>query len=151
LEINGTYDPDVDWKMIKTEAYENEFKARRKESAWTDFRLIENMYKIHFGLHAYWRFARDYKAKGHTEEEFKTEMRRQIIEQGKPDRAALEQLAQSRAKSVYDYIIVAGFEKERSSIGPSRQTQSSLGAVPLEFTLTVFGESKEAEAKPVNP
>ncbi|MCX5707898.1 MAG: DUF748 domain-containing protein [Candidatus Omnitrophica bacterium] len=151
IEINGTYDPDADWKTIKTEAYENEFKAKRKESAWTDFRLIEDMYKIHFGLHAYWRFARDYQAKGHTEDEFKTEMRRQIIEGGQPDRAALEQLAQARAKSVYDFIIAAGFEKERLSIGPSRQTQSSVGAVPLEFTLTVFGESKEPEAKPVSP
>jgi hypothetical protein len=151
LEINGTYDPDADWKTIKTEAYENEFKAKRKESAWTDFRLVEDMYKIHFGLHAYWRFARDYQAKAHTEDEFQAEMRRQIIEQGQPDRAALEQLAQGRAKSVYDFVIAAGFEKERTSIGRSRQTQSSLGEVPLEFTLTVFNESKETEAKPVNP
>jgi hypothetical protein len=151
VEINGTYDPDADWKTIKTEAYENGFKAKRKESAWTDFRLVEDMYKIHFGLHAYWRFAKDYQAKGHTEDEFKTEMRRQIIEQGQPDKAALDKLALARAQSVYDFIIASGFEKERSSIGSSRQTQSSVGEVPLEFTLTVFGESKEAAAKPANP
>jgi outer membrane protein OmpA-like peptidoglycan-associated protein len=149
LEINGTYDPDADWKIMKTEAFDNEFQTKKKNSAWSDFRLIEDMYKINFGLHAYWRFARSYQ--GHTEDELKTEMRRQIIEHGQPDKAALEQLAQARAKSVYDFIIAAGFEKERTTIGPSHQTQSSLGVIPLEFTLTVFGESKEAEAKPVNP
>jgi outer membrane protein OmpA-like peptidoglycan-associated protein len=151
LEINGTYDPDADWKTIKTEAFDHEFKIKRANSVRTDFRLIEDMYKIHFGLHSYWRFARDYKAKGHTEDEFKIEMRRQIIEQGQPDKKALEELARARAKSVYDFIIAAGFEGSRASIGSSRPTQSSIGEIPLEFTLIVFGDSNKAEAKPGNP
>jgi hypothetical protein len=148
LEINGSYDPEADWKTIKTEAYENGFKEKRKNSSFSDFRLIEDMYKVTFGLHAYWRFEKDYKAKGKNEEELKAEMRRQIIEGGQPDQAALEALARSRAKLVYDFIISGGFDSARVTIGKSRKTQSSLGQVPLEFTLTVFGDLSAAGPEP---
>jgi outer membrane protein OmpA-like peptidoglycan-associated protein len=150
LEINGSYDPEVDWKTIKTEAFENRFKAARQESVKSDFRLLEDMFKVRFGVHTYWRLARDYKSKGKTEDELKTEMKGLIIKEGLPDKVALEQLAQVRAKSVYDFIITNGFESSRVSIGPSRQTQSSVGQIPLEFTLTVFGDPAAAESRPSN-
>ncbi len=151
LELNGSYDPEVDWKAIKTSAFENEFKAKRRESAFTDFRLFENMYKIRFGLQEYWRLAKEYTKKGKTEDEFKAEMRRQIIERGQPDKSALEQLALSRAKAVYDLILAAGFDSSRLTVGQTRKTQASLGQIPLEFTLTVFGELPATESGSAKP
>lgn len=70
------------------------------------------------------------------------EMRRLIIEKGKADKAALELLAQQRAKAVYDFIISGGFDPARATIGSNRQTQASMGMIPLEFTITVFEEEK---------
>ena len=42
---------------------------------------------------------------------------------------------------VYDALLGEGFDAKRVTLGPVKQTQTSLDVVPLEFTLTVFGET----------
>ncbi|MFA5100721.1 MAG: DUF748 domain-containing protein [Candidatus Omnitrophota bacterium] len=139
IEVNGSYDPQVDWKAMKTEAYDIEYINRRKESARSDFRVVEHMYKLRFGFRDYWKLARKHTVnKVIDESAMKEEMRRLIIEQGKADRSALDMLGQARAKAVYDHIIAGGFDPARIKIGSARETQSSMGLVPSEFTLTVY-------------
>ena len=151
LEINGSFDPEADWKSMKTQAFDTEFANMRKNSTRPDFRLYEDMYKFRFGMTGYWELARKYTSKGKLDEEtLKAEMKRQVIEKGAPDRAALEALARARAKTVYDAIVAAGFDPARVKTGNSRAAQMSLGIVPLEFTLTVFDDSpKVSDNSPV--
>jgi hypothetical protein len=148
VEINGSYDPEVDWKTIKIDAFDNEYKAWSKESSGNDLRVHQELYEKHFGIRAYWAIEREFKAKGTPEEEQKSEIRRRIIESGKPDVPALEALAMARAIPVYDLIIASGFDTNRVKIGPVKATQSSMGMIPLEFTLTVFGETDPASPQP---
>ena len=60
--------------------------------------------------------------------------------------AAMDALASARAAAVHDFIAAQGFDAQRLSMGLNREEQASMGFVPLEFTLTVFGEEPEAEA-----
>jgi hypothetical protein len=141
MEINGSFDPEVDWKIMKTQAFENEFAAKRKDSTRTDFRLLGEMYTGHLGMHEYWALVRQHSVKGVPDEAtINAEVRRQIIEKGAPDKTALDALGQVRAKAVYDVIIAEGFDAGRVKIGTSRPAQASMGVVPMEFTMTVFGE-----------
>lgn len=149
LEINGSYATDEDWKTMKTQAFDDEFAARRKEYTPTDLRIFKNMYEKQFGMRAYWQLERHYtQGKKIDEEALKAEIRRQVIEKGAPDKAALEVLAQKRAQAFYDSIVALGFDSARVKIGASRSTQISMGRVPLEFTLTVYEEAKTAAELP---
>jgi hypothetical protein len=49
-------------------------------------------------------------------------------------------LANNRAQIVHDFLLMRGFDAKRLSIGRPQATQSSMGYVPLQFTLTVFGK-----------
>jgi hypothetical protein len=102
------------------------------------------MFVPRFGRRAYGRLLKGYRLQNgqHDFEKVNAEVKRQLIEQGKPDKAALEALAQARAKIVYDYIAASGFDSARLGSGPSRAVQGSMGFVPLELTLTVFGEER---------
>ena len=149
LEINGSYDTVEDWKAMKTQAFDDELAFRQKEYTPLDLRIFEDMYKKNFGMRTGWQLKRQYtKDKKIDEEALKAEIRRQVIEKGAPDKAALEVLAQKRAQAFYDSIIAAGFESARVKIGASRATQISMGQVPLEFTLTVYEEPKTASPTP---
>ena len=46
--------------------------------------------------------------------------------------------AQARAKLVRDFFVTSGFDPKRLELGHPQATQSSMGYVPLPFTLTVF-------------
>lgn len=145
VEVNGSYDPEADWKAMKAQAYEDEFAKLRADSMRPDFELIEYIYKVHFGMTAYWDLARKYTT-GKTVDEpaLQAQMKRLIIERGRPDRGAMENLAHARAKAVYDYIVTAGFDTARIRIGASKETRASLGSVPLEWTMTVYEKEPHA-------
>ncbi|MFA5119275.1 MAG: DUF748 domain-containing protein [Candidatus Omnitrophota bacterium] len=140
LEINGTYDVKADWKAIRQETFQNKFEAMRKEWTRSDSRLMQQLYVEFFGVRSYWDLERKFKAApGKLDEaEISAELKRRLIEDAPKDQAALDALAQARAQLVYDFFITEGVDKKRVSIGVNRQAQSSMGHVPLEFTLTVF-------------
>jgi len=142
LEINGSYDTGVDWKELKTHAFEDNLKARLAESSFNELRVFEDMYKAAFGYRGYWGLAREFtKDKKLDEEALKIEARRRIIEKGSPDKAALEALAQARAQVVYDAILAAGLDPARLTLGLTRTTQAGMDQVPLEFTLKIVGDA----------
>ncbi len=143
VEVNGSYDPGQDWKAIKTAAYTADFESRRKQSTRSDFRIIKDMYVLSFGLMDFWDLAKKFTSNKKIDEaRMQEEMKRLIIEEGKPDKKALASLADSRARAVYDFIIAGGFDAARLRIGDNRETQASMGQIPLEFTITVYEAGK---------
>jgi hypothetical protein len=54
---------------------------------------------------------------------------------------ALSILAQARAQLVHDFFLTSGFDAQRLNMGNPQPTQSSMGYVPLQFTLTVFDKT----------
>lgn len=146
LEVNGSYDPKEDWRAMKTQAYTTDFDGRRTQSSRSDFRIIKDMYVLSFGIRDFWKLMQKFTTDKKVDESaMQDEMKRLIIEKGRQDDAVLKLLADTRAKAVYDFIIAGGFEPSRAAIGPNRQTEASMGAIPLEFTITVFEEKKEQE------
>lgn len=143
LEINGSYDPEVDWKAIKTDVFIKSFKDLKEESTRVEDWVYQELYEQRFGIRALWALAKKYRDQDGKEDApgLNAEIKRQIIEDAPPDQLALDVLAQTRAKMIYDLILASGFDAKRLSIGPNRSTQSSMGLVPVEFTLTVYGET----------
>lgn len=144
LEINGSYDPQVDWKAIKTHVFLKSFDDLKKETTRLESWVYRELYERRFGVRALWKLINQYQRQGAELEhnaELNAEIKRQLIEDSSPDKVALDVLAQSRAKMIYDYILSTGFDQKRVTIGGNRSTQSSMGLVPLEFTLTVYGEN----------
>lgn len=75
------------------------------------------------------------------------ELKKRIIETPAKDKTVFYKLADARAKAVYDFFIAEGFtDTKRLGIGPNKETQGSMGFVPIEFTLTVFEEEAPAVA-----
>jgi predicted DNA repair protein MutK len=87
-----------------------------------------------------WALAKKYKEGlfEYNDAKLDQEIKRQLIENAPPDLEALSVLAQVRARLVHDFLVINGFDAKRLELGPPRSTQSSMGYVPLEFTLTVF-------------
>ena len=150
LEINGSYDPDVDWKAIKTEVFHKSFDDLQKESTRMESWVYRQLYERRFGKRALWSLVNQHKRKGEDiadDPALNAEIKRQLIEDAPPDKLALDVLAQTRAKMIYDLILSSGFDGKRLTIGANKPTQSAMGLVPLEFTLTVFGESNAPREK----
>ena len=148
LEINGSYDPEVDWKAIKTEVFKKSYSDLKEESTRLESWVYRELYQRRFGVRALWKLINGYQRKKDDIEnnpELNAEIKRQLIEDAPPDKLALDVLAKTRAKMIYDLIISSGFDEKRLSIGANKATQSSMGLVPLEFTLTVFGEPSEPQ------
>ena len=148
LEINGSYDPEVDWKAIKTEVFKKSYADLKEESTRLESWVYRELYQRRFGVRALWKLINGYQRKKDDIEnnpELNAEIKRQLIEDAPPDKLALDVLAQTRAKMIYDLIMSSGFDEKRLSIGTNKATQSSMGLVPLEFTLTVFGEPSEPQ------
>ncbi len=145
LEINGSYDPPVDWKAIKVDIFEKDYAALKGESTKQEEWVFQMLYQRRFGVRELWKLTRSFKTKdgGYDAEKMNAEVKRRLIEDAPPDRIAMEFLAQSRAKVVYDKIIELGLNPNRVAIGSLREVQSSMGHVPLEFTLTVFEQPSE--------
>jgi hypothetical protein len=150
LEINGGYDLVADWKSIKLEQLDKEYKDLRSQSSRSDAWVYEMIYQRRFGIRELWALTNKYKVKEATykEEELVAELKRQLIENAPADRPALQALAAARAAAVNQFILSSGFDPAHLSVGQSREEQMSMGFVPLAFTLTIFGEET---ASPVAP
>lgn len=140
LQINGAYDPQVDWKAIQFAIFTRDYNELRKKSSRSEGAVYQQLYQRRFGIRALWALAKKYK-KGMGEYEdvkLDQEIKRQLVENAPPDQGALGVLAQARSQLVHDFMLSSGFDAQRLSIGQSQAVQSSMGYVPLEFTLTVF-------------
>jgi hypothetical protein len=142
LEVNGGYDPKADWIAIKTDALEKSYKELRAQSSRTDSWIYQMLYQRAFGIRDLWALTGKYKVKegAYDDDKLVAELRRQLVENAPPDAEALGVLASARAAVVHDLIAAEGFDTQRLSMGQNREEQASMGFVPLEFTLTVFGE-----------
>ncbi len=143
LEIDGSYDPQADWKSIQAEAFAKEFAQLRKDSDRPEGKDYQLLYQRHFGIRALWALAKKYKegVGNYKDVTLDQEIKRQLIENAPPDQAALSVLAQARAQLVDNFFLNSGFDPKRLSMGQPQSTQSSMGYVPLSFTLTVFDKS----------
>ena len=144
LEIDGSYDPQADWKAIQADSFAKDYDKLRKESDRSEGKDYQLLYQRRFGIRALWALAKKYK-KGieeYNDEKLDQEIKRQLIENAPPDLEALNILAQARAQLVHDFFISSGFDAERLSLGRPQLSQSSMGYVPLPFTLTVFDNAK---------
>jgi len=146
LEVKGSYDPAVDWKAIKEDVLDKDYRALRKESKRQEYWVYQELYQRRFGIRDLWKLTGSYRSKGgvYDEEKIIAEIKRQLVSEGSASKVALEALAASRAKAIYDFIIAAGFDSRRVSIGEVRECQASTGFVPLELALTVFDSSPAA-------
>jgi hypothetical protein len=145
LEINGSYDLTSDWKAIKTEQFNKDYAALKKESTKDESGLLQSLYQRRFGIRQLWKLIKKFKTKdGYDYENLNGEIKRQLSEDAFPDKAALSQLAQDRAQVIYDVILKEHLDPRRVQIGINHEVQASMGFVPLEFVLTVFEESPSA-------
>jgi hypothetical protein len=140
LEINGSYDPQMDWKAIKTKVFNQDYEQLRNDSKRTEAWVYQRLYERRFGVRQLWALAKKYRSKDGVldEAKFQEDMKHQVIEDAPPNQVAMNALAETRAKNVYDFILAVGFDAQRVSIGQSHSTMSSMGNIPLEFTLTIF-------------
>lgn len=141
LEINGSYDLTQDWKAIKTEQFNKDYAALKKETSKDDNWVLQSLYQRRFGIRQLWKLTNSFKTKtGYDFEKLNAEIKRHLGEDAFPDKAALTALAQERAKNVLDIILKEHVDPRRVKIGIDHEAQASMGFVPMEFTLTVFDE-----------
>lgn len=142
LEVNGGYDPAADWKAIKLDQLDQEYKELRAQSSRSEVKVYEMLYQRRFGIRDLWEATSKFKIKegSYKEESLVAELKRQLIENAPPDRPALEALATRRMAAVHDFIAATGFDADHLQKGGTRAEQTSMGFVPSPFTLTVFGE-----------
>src|SRR5208283_1076239 len=142
LEIDGSYDPQVDWKAIQADVFTKDYEELRKKSSREE-KVYQLLYQRRFGIRALWALAKKYKegVGNYNDVKLDQEIKRQLIENAPPDQGALSILAQARAQLIYNFFLTSGFDAQRLSMGLPRSTQSSMGYVPLEFTLTVFDKT----------
>ncbi len=144
LEINGSFDPAVDWKAIQADIFTKDYEELRKDSSREETAVYQLLYQRRFGIRTLWDLAKKYKIEAGNYDDIKLiqEIKRQLIESAPPDQQALAVLAQARAQLIHDFFLASGFDEKRLSVGAVRTTQSSMGYVPMEFTLTVFDNEK---------
>ena len=137
LEIDGSYDVAVDWKAIQADLFERDYKHLRAESSASDADVYQMLFQRRFGLRDLWALSKEHKEGlgDYQHEKLNREIKRRLIEEAPPDPQELKKLARARAQAVYDFFVKAGFPQERLSMGAAKETQSTLGAVPMEFTL----------------
>jgi hypothetical protein len=140
LEINGSYDEILDWKAIKTSAFQQDYDLLRKDSMRKDVWVYHTLYQRKFGVKDLWALTKKYRlANGsYDEPKIMEVIKQELIEKAPADKLALEALAMRRAKLVYDEFMALGINPEHVSIGPLKSVQGSMSKVALEFTLTVF-------------
>lgn len=141
LEINGSYDLTADWKAIKSANFLKEYKAIKNESSRTEYWILQTLYQRRFGLRELWKLTRQFRIKGgYDYQRLNPQMRRQLGEDAFPDKQALNDLADQRAKVVYDAILKEKLDPRRVYIGRNQEMQASQGFVPMAFTLTVYDQ-----------
>jgi outer membrane protein OmpA-like peptidoglycan-associated protein len=142
LEINGSYDPQADWKAISADIFARDYddlkrQAPRRDEKW----ILQSLYQRRCGIQALWSMIKDLNKKAGgtaSQETINAEIKRRLIDEAPVDAAAFSELAGKRAQAVYDKIVAAGFDRPRVFIGKPRQVQADMGEIPLEFTLTVY-------------
>jgi len=146
LEINGSYDPQIDWKAVKTDILNKDYQELKGRYNRGDKWTYQELYQRRFGIMSLWTVTKEMRARNEelSEADFTAELKRRLIEDAPVDIAVMNALAKSRAGIVYDYIISAGFDRQRVKIGNNKIAQAAMDTVPLEFTLTVFEESSKA-------
>jgi hypothetical protein len=141
IEVNGTFDPVMDWQSITTEIFNRDFEALMKQPKRTEASAYQELYQKRFGIMSFWNFTKEMTAKNINLDPAKLneELKRRIIETPPSDKTVFKTLADARAKKVYDFMVAEGFnDSSRIGIGPNKETQGSMGYVPIEFTMTVF-------------
>ena len=108
LEIDGSYDPQVDWKAIQADVFTKDYEELRKKSSREE-KVYQLLYQRRFGIRALWALAKKYKegVGNYNDVKLDQEIKRQLIENAPPDQGALSILAQARAQSVYDFFLQA--------------------------------------------
>jgi len=144
LEINGSFDPQADWKAIQASTFVRDFEELMADSSRSQMTAYQLLFQRRFGIRALWALTKKYKSGfgKYDDLKIKQEIKRQLIEHAPPDPTALNALGQARAQLVYDLFRSFGFDARRLKTGRSHSTQSSMGYVPLEFVLTVFEDQK---------
>ena len=140
LEIDGSYDPDADWRAIQADIFTKDYAKLRKDSSRPESHVYQLLYQRRFGIRALWALAKKYKegVGEYKDEKLDQEIKRQLIQNAPPDTAALGVLAQARAELIHNFFITNGLDAAHLSVGRPKTTQASMGYVLLEFTLTVF-------------
>lgn len=153
LKVKGSYDPVMDWRAIKTDVFNKDLWVLKEESRRPESWVYQELYQRRFGIRALWKLTKSHRSKEGVYDNVKInkEISRQLIEEGAPNKVALKALAEGRAKVIYDFIIAAGFDAKRASIGSTRESQGSAGFVPLELALTVFDNSPTASTGSLFP
>lgn len=146
IEVNGTFDPVLDWQTMTTEIFNRDFEAAMKLPKRTEDMVYQDLYQRRFGIMSFWNLTKEMRDK-HPDLDSATlnaEIKKRLIETPPSDKTIFSKLADARAKAVYDFIIASGFtDSSRLSIGRNKETQGSMGYVPIDFTMTVY-ESKSA-------
>jgi hypothetical protein len=141
IEVNGTFDPVMDWQSITTEIFNRDFKVLMKQPKRTEASAYQELYQKRFGIMSFWKLTKEMAAKSAELDPAKMneELKRRIIETPPSDKTVFKTIADARAKKVYDFMAAEGFsDSSRIGIGPNKETQGSMGFVPIEFTMTVF-------------
>lgn len=151
LEVNGSIDPVMDWKAIKTDVFNKDYAALRAESKKNEAWIYEQLFQRRFGLMDLWKLTKKFKANGKLDQSaLNAEIKRILIEDSSPDKVALNYLAQERAKVIYDFLIQSGMPEKRLKLGGVKEVQGSFDAVPLEFTLTVDDSAAKSPSESPN-
>ncbi len=142
LEINGSYDPAMDWKAIQADVLAREYEALRREATGDEMKIYGQIYQRSFGIRDLWALNKKYKSKDGSYDAPRVieEIKKQLIEKAPADKAAMNILAAARAQKIHDEIVALGLDAQKAVMGAAHEVQGSMGHVPLEFTLTVFGE-----------
>jgi hypothetical protein len=150
LEINGGYDPQADWKAIKTDILARDFQELRAQSSKSDSWIYQMLYQRRFGLRDLWALTNKFKtATGdYDDDKLVAEVKRQLIENAPADAASFAALAAERSSAIRDFMLKAGFNPDRLGIGPAREVSESMGHVATEFTLTVYDAPLSQGASP---
>jgi hypothetical protein len=153
IKINGVYDPESDWKAIKADIFDRDYDDLKHETTRSESWIYQQLYQRKFGVRALWDISNSYKNdKGdYREVELNQAIRAKIIEDGLPDKDALEVLAQARAALVHETLIGAGLDPQKMNLGQAKTVQASMGKVPLEFILTVFDNTDVNYGNSVEP
>lgn len=148
IEVNGTYDSVLDWQTMTAEVFNRDFEALMKLPKRTEDMVYQELYQKRFGIMSFWNLSKELRGKYPDLDAatLNAELKKRIIETPPNDRTVFSKLADARAKTVYDFIVASGFtDSSRLSIGMNKETQGSMGFVPIEFTLTVFEKQAPAE------
>lgn len=148
LQIIGSYDPVLDWEGLKKNNVEKLFAKLKKRTGKSDYDVIVGLHQKTFGLYESWNIIKEHNEEkaGENDQDIIKVLRQRLIEKSPADKDALVPLAKERAKAMFDYFVLQGFDKNRLSIAPVQSVQSSMGYIPSQFTLKIKDSAATADA-----